>query len=216
MVSAKILLVFVLAIVVAVVYLIFVYGGKFKYDAITQEGIESIKTIGICGISQIPLPLVEQCTSRQTDRLGTNCLFDKSGNRNFKCVLCERDVGGSSIYSCQAAACGCPFGWKSPSGSISVSLDPTSYKPLEKMTIRGKLTLPIVADASGLKIPLSFFDENSNQLTESLGEIGVAETKNSEGEFEYTYTLPQYAKAGKYFLLAEYKQARDLREFSVT
>lgn len=206
MVSAKLLLVFVIVFVTLVVYLIFIYQGRVRYDAITQEGIDKLTSVGICGISSIPLPFAKQCSELAKEE----CTADK------ECISCERQVGDSAVFSCKTAVCGCGFGWSPASGAeITAFLDSGSYKAGDTMKVTGKITTKIVRDLSGEEIVVSFLDSGRTP-TKNLGDGGKAKASNKDGEYEWTYKVPEDAKAGSYILLAGYRGAIALKDFSIT
>ncbi len=117
---SKLLLVIIIALIVLVVYLVFIYQGRVRYEAVTQEGIEKLTNVGICGISQIPLPSSPLLGIKQKQ---CSELTNEECEGNLDCILCEREVSGAVVSTCKTRVCGCGFGWEPASGvEITVSV----------------------------------------------------------------------------------------------
>lgn len=201
--STKFLYVIVLAVVVLAIYFLLTAGLNKTANALLDQGAESLKTAGICGLNTFG----SKC-SVSTDSLGTNCLSD------FDCTLCERQVGGATVYKCSVAVCGCGFGWDQSSCSVKVSLDETAYKAGGELEASGRTQLTIVKDLTGSEVILSFLDADKKP-TDRLGGGGTASAEDREGNFRWSYTIPSGSEAGKYFLLAESEDCRGVVEFNI-
>lgn len=209
--STKFLYVVVLAVIALTLYLVLTGGANQTANALLDKGFKAVSEAGVCGLGAIT---TDAC-SKSTDKSGNNCVKDESGETNFDCTLCERDVGGATVYKCSLATCGCGFGWKQSFGSISVDLIGEPYKTGEKIRATGKITSSIIEDLTGATVEFSFLDGNK-QSTDKLGKGGTTGTNDKDGNFRLAYDIPSGAELGKYFLFVRFKNTWALAEFSVT
>lgn len=209
MVSAKILFVFLVMIILFAAYIFLIGGGKSKYEAVTQQGIDQISNTGVCWISTFN----NKCSERSTDSTGLNCVVDGSGNPEYDCTLCEKTINDNTIYSCQFAVCGCGVGWKETLGSVSLSLEKVSYKPGDVIVASGTVRPSVEKDPSAADVSFSFLDFDKKET----GELGTGGTSDvdSAGKYEIGYEIPAGAEKGSYFILARYEGARSIASFSV-
>ncbi len=106
MANTKILYAFVLLVVVIAIYFLIVLVGNQRGSEATERGLEQLTNVSICGLNTFN----NECSRVSTDKTGSGCLWDQSGEPRKECILCESQVDGSTVYTCKLAVCGCGFG----------------------------------------------------------------------------------------------------------
>lgn len=180
----KLLYVFVLAVVIVAVYLLFISSVNPKYDQVVDEGLESFVQSGKC------FAFVSDTVCKGHRERGV-CTDDPG------CVWCSEEVNSQVVSTCLPVECGCD----SQKYEISLSTDKSVYRPGETVTITGTVTFQGVRDLTGRVLDISIL--NSEQKAEDPISLGIkAEILDEKGSFEASYNIDIRAPDGDYYVLA--------------
>lgn len=199
MVAAKILYALLIILVVLAVYLFFSFKLDRAFYQVTDQGVQGLLDAGKCSLGILD----PDCSRKETEGA---CLSD------LNCVWCVGEINQQKVSTCRLAVCGCGS-FYSESG-VDISTSKLIYAPGEILSISGMVTTITITDKSNLNIQISFLDKDKKE-TNLLGTGETVVTKDSEGNFDWTYQIPADAKIGRYYVLAEFGKARALEEFYV-
>lgn len=220
MVETKFLAVIVIAVIVFSVWFFFVVRLDRTSYEVVGKGIEGFTEAGTCSLATFN----NECSALQTSEA---CLsHDPIG----KCKVCVGEVNGAKITTCTLSICGCGSFYSDLTVEIDFVGAKKAYKAGETMEVKGVISTKLNIEKTDLQVRLSFLDSGKNPITR-LGPGGVATATDKDGNFEWTYKIPEAAYyteepnprgprpgsvQGEYYLLASFGgTARDVEYFVV-
>lgn len=135
-----------------------------------------------------------------------------------KCTWCSGSLDGSVVSTCRLAVCGCEGFY---ADKVTLSVDKKAYDQGSEMQASGTVEpakvftttdQSVPQDRSDLPVQLSFLDGQGDE-TNALGSGAVVQT-DGDGNFAWSFKVPT-GRPGKYYLVAQFKYARDFAQFSI-
>lgn len=204
--ATKLLYVFVLVAVIIAVYFVFIVSVNPRFYDTIEDNLGGLIESGQCTVGvQDPFKFNE-CRKKATEFACTD---------DPECSWCQGEVNNQIVSTCTLRTCGCSESFFEEA-RIDLVLDKVNYEPGETIVASGKIETNLVQDKSGLEVTFSFLKKElsipkeKRIPTKDLGNGGVVETKNSDGEFEWEFEIPDQFRGGEYYMLAEYLKDPDL------